>query len=258
MKPKRLTHDYTNEVELKSLLMREKNNYDDTGTESLNLDINSLITEYKNNKTQELKTKIIEMSKITRIDKTSHEIFGSIILLMIHKILTKPNFSGYSWRDDFFSTACYRVFKYLHNFDYNKKSERTGVEVSAFSYITQIITMSILEVINRNNKHSKELEEYSNKLSRDFGLEVQSIKTSDIEIENQVVDCIIDYSFDKLSDAIQLEIKKNNGKELKIYYPKEYKITYDEYAIISEILKTNEKPVSLLRLNMLEAGAVED
>lgn len=256
-----MSHDYTNETELKSLLMREKNSAVNHGTTDKNAEINNLIEEYKNTgKPTEIKNKIIELSKDTKIDSKSHEIFGRIVLLMIQKILTKPNFSGYSWRDEFFSTSCYRVFKYLHNFDFEKRSKITGGEVSAFSYITQIITMSILEVINKNNKYSKELEDYKNQMSRAHGLETDPENLSYFEDSSpENIDILVDYEFDSLVDIIEKSIAENPDKEIKIYYPKDYRITYDEYAKISESLKKSVHPVSLIRLSITEAeGSVNE
>lgn len=245
----RMTHDYTNEVELKSLVIRERNNSLNIGTTNANKIINELNEQYKLSKDTELKKRILKLSSETRIDKESHEKFGEIILLMIKKILTKPNFSGYSWVDEFYSTSCYRVLKYLHNFDYTRKSERTGGEVSAFSYITQIIMMSILEVINRNNKLSKDIENYTSKLSDNLDIYKESKNQS--KVEESKAECIehfIDYEFTTLPSVIRELIREYNDKEIKIYYPKNYKITYDEYSAISEELKKSKNPVSLIRL----------
>ena len=244
-----MTHDYTNEVELKSLVIRERNSSLNIGTTNANKIINELNEQYKLSKDPELKQRILELSSGTRIDKESHEKFGEIILLMIKKILTKPNFSGYSWVDEFYSTSCYRVLKYLHNFDYTKKSERTGQEVSAFSYITQIIMMSILETINRNNKLTKDLEGYTEKLSRGFDIYKESKNQSKIEDgKPECIEHFIDYEFKTLPAVIREVIREHKDKEIRIYYPEGYKITYDEYSEISEELKKSKHPVSLIRL----------
>lgn len=254
-KPKRMRHDYTNEVELKSLLIREKNRNLSIGSLEKNSIIDTLITQYKDTKDSKLKNDILNLSKITQSSQVQHERFGEIILLMIKKILTKPNFSGYSWQDEFYSTACYRVFKYLHNFDFEKKSNRTNAEVSAFSYITQIISMSILEVINKNNKNSKELSEYMEKCSE--GLEIYKESKNSSTFENAVeIPCeiIIDYEFESLSKALQ-EILNAHDTNLNIYYPKDYFISYDEYAEISSVLKGYKHTVSLIKLE-LDSGKV--
>lgn len=244
----KIRHDYTNEVELKSLLIRERNNYYNIGTQESNSVINLLIQEYKQNKSQETKERIIKLSQETKIDKDSHNKFGEIVLLMIKKILTKPNFSGYSWTDEFYSVACYRVFKYLHNFDFQKKSVRTNNQVSAFSYITQIITMSILEVINKHNKLAQDLNDYMEKYTNDYDIPRESKNSSNL-MENiqEEKDFIIDYNFKTLKDELP-KILKDLNTNIKIFYPKDYRISYDEYAEISKILKNQKHLVSLIKL----------
>lgn len=164
---KELKHNYTSELELKSLLIRIKNERQDIGFESemLNNKINKYIKwhtdisriKYENptkrNVTKsKLKTKIISLSEQIKVNKTSYEIFGQIILLMVKNILKKPQFSGYTYKDDFYSDAVYKILKYLHNFDHTKTSLITGFPVNAFAYISQIIHNSILYILNKKKK----------------------------------------------------------------------------------------------------------
>jgi len=169
-KNSRQKHDYTCELELKSLLIREKNSKLELQNNSIrtNKRINELINLFvklntdkfqkslNSKKVKSLQNKIkdtiIKRSELVSIDRNSHERFGEIILLMIKNILKKPNFSGYTWKEDFYSDATYRVLKYLHNFNHTKTSEKTGQSVNAFSYISQIIHNSIVYIINTNNQ----------------------------------------------------------------------------------------------------------
>lgn len=249
-KPQRIKHDYTNEVEVKSLAIREKNKFYNSGTPELNSEINALLTEYMQTKDIHLRDLIIELSRKTQVDAKSHERFGEIVLLMIRKILTKPNYSGYSWSDEFYSNACYRVFKYIHNFDCDKKSDRTGNSVSAFSYITQIIMMSIIEVINKNNKVQKELEKLSSMHDADLGLFPSSQNESTLNTFEDIeeTEIIIDYEFKKLVNEI--EKYANEYKNLKIYYPKDYLIGFDEYSEIEKILKAHKGNISISKLKI--------
>ena len=249
LKNDRIKHDYTNEVELKSLSIREKNKYDNVGTEANNATINDLIKEYIITRDAAVKNAIIELSKQTKIDKESHEKFGEIVLLMIKKILTKPNYSGYSWSDEFYSNACYRVFKYIHNFDCDKKSDRTGQNVSAFSYISQIIIMSIIEVINKNNKNQREAENFAELNDAEIGI-YSSTKYESKYVEHipEAREFIIDYNIDDLYNEI-LKISNENEGDLKIYYPKNYCISFDEYAQIENILK-QKRNISIIKLKL--------
>lgn len=161
-------YNYTSNLELTSLLMRIKNFRKKIQcNDSINLNhfINSRIklhtrlteTYYKNDpqKTTKkqivlnhLKNQIINLSEKCPSDDVTYNRFGSVILLMIKHILTKPQFSGYTYKDDFFSDAVYKILKYLGNFDHTMISKNTGQAVNAFSYISQIIHMSILFIIN--------------------------------------------------------------------------------------------------------------
>lgn len=170
-----IKHNYTNELELKSLLIRVKhtrfvdnttktsitNVHDDKISLYLNKRINKYIKWYTNilntkstngSKSlalqKKLKAKIISLSENTLVDKTSYDRFGYIILLMIKRIMTKPQFNGYTYKDDFTSDAVYKILKYLDNFDHTIISKNSGQFVSSFAYITQIIHNSIKYIIN--------------------------------------------------------------------------------------------------------------
>jgi len=107
-----------------------------------------------------LKNKIITLSEVTLSDSATYERFGEVILLMIRNILKKPQFSGYTFKDDFCSDAIYKILKYLHNFDHTLISKITNVPVNSFAYISQIIHNSVLFVINSKKKESQRLNEY--------------------------------------------------------------------------------------------------
>jgi hypothetical protein len=247
LQPQRMKHDYTNEVQLKSLIIREKNKKNNNGTPELNNEINSLIDEYVKDKNIDLKNKIIELSEKTCIDDNSHNIFGNIILLMIKKILTKPNFSGYSWQDDFYSDSCYRVFKYIHNFDHTKTSKISGQDVSAFAYISQIIHNSILTIINSKNKEAKDnadlikehedmyyIDRESENESSYFKEKLRKVKTYDFNSPKSLIEEIRKIDFEK--DIIH-DINYSN-----------YKINYDEYAEINEIIRKSKGLINLKRI----------
>ena len=125
----KLKHNYTSELELKSLLIRIKNDREDIGNKDLNRRINKYIkwhTLISNKKylqpakrnivKNHLKDKVVELSVRTKIDPVSYERFGVVILLMIKNILKKPQFSGYTYKDEFYSDAVYKILKYLSNF----------------------------------------------------------------------------------------------------------------------------------------------
>ena len=120
--------------------------------------------------------------------------FGEMILLMLNNIVTKSNFAGYSWRDEFFGDATEKILRYIHNFDASKISKITGQPVKAFAYLTQIITMSFVYVIN---KYNNELELMKNNIpllesSSKMDDILKGMKTSHFEEEKLEFSCIID------------------------------------------------------------------
>ena len=166
---------YVNEVKLKSLIIRVNNKKNNIGDSKHNKRINELISTFLNliqrsyndqkitsKKTklkEHLKRRIVELSEITQSDEISYNEFAKCILLMIKKILTKPQFSGYSFKDDFYSDAAYKILKYIHNFDHTKKSKITGLYVNAFSYVSQIIHNSIIYIIGEHKKYNSRLQD---------------------------------------------------------------------------------------------------
>lgn len=237
----RLKHDYTCELELKSLAIREKNSKLNNFDTKYNNRINELVKTYVNLNNskhpkakplqQKLKERIVKLSEVTNIDRNSHEKFGEIVLLMIKNILRKPNFSGYTWRDDFYSYSTFRVLRYIHNFDHTKLSQRTNLPVNAFSYISQIIHNSIVFIINENNKQQNELEKISDDESRELNLETSQNGKNKNRITDKIP--LIDY-FTIFEEDI-IDSLYDTLKDFKIYnktifyYPKNYLITYEEF-----------------------------
>lgn len=239
MSETRMKHDYTNELELKSLAIREKNLKLNLGSEdpdgSINEDLDIKIKEYVKTKDPDLKDYIISISEGVKISPKSHEYFGSIVILMIKKILTKPNFSGYTWQDDFYSDACYRVFKYIHNFDHTLKSKITNQSVSCFSYISQIIHNSILAIINEKNKKDKELENLACMYNSEYDIHNESRNVSTIDFVNDLsVDYVIPNFNLKMVENI-LDTTENKYKNINIKYNEGF-ISFDDYAELKNVL----------------------
>ena len=235
----RMKHNYTNELELKSLAIREKNVRLNLGAEdpdgSINEDLDRKIKEYVKTKDPNLKDYIISVSEGIKISQKSHEYFGNIVILMVKKILTKPNFSGYTWQDDFYSDACYRVFKYIHNFDHTLKSKITNQSVSCFSYISQIIHNSILAIINEKNKKDKELENLTHIYNSEYDIRDESRNVSTIDFTN---DLSADYTipnFNLQSIENILDTTETKYKNINIKYD-EGIISFDDYINIKNIL----------------------
>lgn len=269
-KPRR-KHNYTSELELKSLLIRIKNErVTDIRDTSNNRKINKYIkyhtslneTKYDDLNLKEkrkrikskLKSKIISFSESTCIDKQSYEHFGFIIMLMIKNILRKPQFSGYTYTDDFYSDAVYKILKYLHNFDHKMISERTNQPVNAFAYVSQIIHNSIIYILNTKKKENDKLKAQVNAQNMAHSIFLSNHELIDNDSKHE--------KFNKRDVVITESITLNNIKEslvheihqldseiarvdhLNIYYPSDYKISFDEYNELKELLKGK---VSIMR-----------
>ena len=273
-KPRR-KHNYTNELELKSLLIRIKNkNSENEFPETLNSRINRYIrvhTKLNNMKHDDiqkrkklkhkLKEKIIELSEKTSCDDISYEHFGSIIMLMIKNILRKPQFSGYTYTDDFYSDAVYKILKYLHNFDHRLISERTNQPVNAFAYISQIIHNSVIYILNTKKKENDRLKEQ---------VKIQNMSHSIFLANHELIDndsLHQKYNPDTKTIEETITLKEVNGslheellnlsdeidrvQHLNVIYPSDYRISFDEYNSLKELLKGK---VSIIRQKEEEKG----
>ena len=259
---KKKKHNYTSELELKSLLIRIKN--DKVSAVNCDNDYNGRINKYiiwhtdiNNKKYQyptrrnkiktKLKQNIIRLSECSKIDKVSYERFGEIILLMIKNILKKPQFSGYTYKDDFYSDAVYKILKYIHNFDHTKTSKITGQPVNAFAYISQIIHNSIIYILKKKKKEQELLSRqvdmehlnhnlaikyktYYNEVEQD---DYENLK-SDIEISESIVLKRIDVSLVDELHSLEHEIER--VQKLEVVYPSDYRISFDEYNELKGML----------------------
>jgi len=273
MKPKRQKHNYTSELELKSLLIRSKNKKLQKNTEESientrkNRIINRYIKTYvklnnmsykknseKTSKRKHLKVKmkkrIVKLSENCFIDYNSNERFGSVILLMIKSILTKPNFSGYTYQTDFYSDAISKILKYLHNFDHTMISKITNTHVNSFAYISQIIHNSIIFVINSKKKEQNNINnQVSNEiLNNNLCIADHRKALNKSTYEDDLPETVQTEYFINENDELILKIKEiiNNMKDderVLIHYPADKIITMEEYNDLKPLLKS----VSIVR-----------
>ena len=75
------------------------------------------------------------------------EYIGSCILLIAQRLATKPNFSGYSYKEEMISDGIENCLQYIHNFDPEKSS-------NPFAYFTQIIWYAFLRRIQKEKKQT--------------------------------------------------------------------------------------------------------
>lgn len=75
------------------------------------------------------------------------EYIGKCILLIATRLATKPNFSGYSYKEEMISDGIENCLQYIHNFDPEKSS-------NPFAYFTQIIWYAFLRRIQKEKKQT--------------------------------------------------------------------------------------------------------
>lgn len=279
----RIKHNYTSELELKSLLIRTQNwnaekqngifklskeeyRINRTITRYLrvynrlsNIDdhVDDIDAKYKtkvNKLKRKLKERIIKLSEMVQIDTPSYERFGETIMLMIKNILKKHQFSGYSYRDDFYSDAIHKILKYLHNFDHTLISQRSGQEVNAFAYISQIIHNSVIFIIKQKNKEQENIKDVisleiiygdldlkQNKSKADmFSKDPQIEEVNEYKVK---IDCLEHTTLKDvlihLEQDLAEQIKEKSKRELSIVieYPSEYRISMEEYNELRPLLK---------------------
>jgi hypothetical protein len=262
---KRRKHNYTSELELKSLLIRIKNDRSGIGTSEYNSRINKYIKWHtrinaekyedaakKTRLKAKLKSAIIDLSEKTSVDQTTYERFGQVILLMVKNILTKPQFSGYTYKDDFYSDAVYKILKYLHNFDHKLISQRTNQPVNSFAYISQIIHNSIIFIINTKKKDNDNLKHQVAMANLDHNLQVRNYELvkHDNDENKQEIDVKI-VNLNTIDGNLIEEIKRvqeymNKYDRIEIQYPADYAITIDEYNDMKGLLGGK---ISIMRKN---------
>ena len=73
------------------------------------------------------------------------EYIGECIFLIANRLATKPNFSGYTYKDDMISDGIENCIQYIHNFNPDKSE-------NPFAYFTQIIWYAFLRRIQKEKK----------------------------------------------------------------------------------------------------------
>lgn len=113
--------------------VKKSNNYCDNDR------LRELIIQYKKEvKDYQRKNKTDKKPKMN--DELGTEIYNIAV-----RFAARPNFNGYTFKDDMISEGIQSVLKYLHNYD-------ETISKNAFSYITQILFHSYVHVINQERK----------------------------------------------------------------------------------------------------------
>lgn len=189
-----------------------------------------------------LESEIIRLSELT-IEKQNKELMGHYVLLITKNLAKKSCFAGYTlnWKDEFFSRAIEHCFKYIHNFDEDKVSERSGKKVKAFAYLTQIIYTSFLDVISKRKKEQEKLKMMGSisdvtraENNYNVSIEKKSKYKDSIQIELDVLnEDDLNEEFDSLMRFKEVRDKMSTLKS-EVFLLSEYKGLKDEDFIESE------------------------
>lgn len=121
---------------------------------------------------------------------------GSCIMLIATRLATKPNFSGYSYKEEMISDGIENCLQYIHNFDPEKSS-------NPFAYFTQIIWYAFLRRIQKEKKQTY----IKFKASQNMMTQALINDSSDVNIQlNEPPEYISEF-------INEFERKLKNGKE---------------------------------------------
>jgi len=92
---------------------------------------------------------IVEYRKNKSLDPSIKlpDYIGQCFVSIAHRYISKPNFIGYTYKEDMIGDAIENCIKYFHNFDPEKSN-------NPFSYFTQIIHNSFVKRIMTEKKQS--------------------------------------------------------------------------------------------------------
>ena len=243
--------EYINETELRSYIIRFNNKGMDYNEKDL-IKINKYIKRMKtkNQRTKRIMRKYITLiSERNGIDPKSYEAFGAMLILIIKNMMKKPNFSGYTYRDDFYSETNYKILKYIKNFNHKLISERSGQAVNAFAYVSQIVKNSFIFIIEQKKTENEKLK---NMVSLESHEKLENVNESTYEYFKQPnkvtieINSLTSKSETPLFDEINAQLKLTNSEVIFIY-PEDYRISLEEYEKIIELNKIYNRNIIIRR-----------
>lgn len=243
--------EYVNEDELKSAIIRLNNGLKDVYSENDLKRLKKYINKVKSKKLKSqrfkrtLRAYIVKLSERNSIDCKTFEEFGEMITLVIKNMLKKPNFSGYTYRDEFYSDTCYKILKYIKNFNHRMISKRSGQSVSAFAYVTQIVKNSLIFIIEQKKD---ETEKMKNLVSLESSEKLENINQSTyekLEEANDLVVHINEVSKDLVS--IMKNYLDKTQDQIIFEYTPTYKISLKEYEEIIKLRKEYGRNIVVTR-----------
>jgi hypothetical protein len=109
---------------------------------------------------RQVRDQLRDLSYQTYTDRDT-ELFGRMITKIAQGIVSRPQFSNYTFKDEMMSLGIQYVLLYSGKFDPYKTSKYTGQLVSAFAYISTIIFSGCIATINKfKNEQLKAKEDF--------------------------------------------------------------------------------------------------
>ena len=185
-------------------------------------------------KKRAVRDELRELSSQTYVHRDANYLM-KMVLKIIDKIASRPQFSNYTFLDEMKSLAVEHILLYSKNFDANKQSARTGQYSSAFAYISTAVFNAFVATINKFEKEQEELKkqfenyrEHHSKFSTEHNNSTLVPEFEDIEYE------VI--KLDKLrKGGLLRQMKKVTiHKPVMFIIPKDYKITEKDLQYIEK------------------------
>ncbi len=180
---------------------------------------------------REIRNKLRDLSSETYTNRDSN-LFGHMITTMADKIVTRPQFSGYSMKDEMKSLAITYILLYSNGFDSYKTSTITGQHVSAFSYISTIIFNACIATINKFHKEQRKAKEQWDEHQKYYDQHGKESNISTIGPEYTTAERIIKFPVLSDGDLIKKIKSITINEETEFWIPSDYKINEKEHDFV--------------------------
>ncbi len=158
-----------------------------------------------------------------------NDLFGRMITTLAAGVVSRPQFSGYSFTSDMQSLAIQHILLYSHGFKPFTQSVLTGQYVSAFGYISTICFNAAVATINKWKKEQQKAKddwlERGKLIHRDPNV---STWGEDHSEASRVIKLVSLDEGELITKIKEITI----NEETRILIPEDYKITEKDYSFV--------------------------
>ena len=108
---------------------------------------------------------------------------GKCIMMIAQRLATRPNFSGYMYKEEMISDGIENCLQYIHNFNPDKSQ-------NPFAYFTQIIHYAFLRRIQKEKKQLEIKNKILERTGFDQVFDSGSVDGSDYSDYNSIKDAV--------------------------------------------------------------------